>query len=120
MLVPGLIDSYPPETQASLQLQFSLAFIPIPVWERLFTLFCHIFAMVLALLAVRAGLKWLWLSVAFMALLDGMLIPLLYYVTTRTYADNLIIEAFVGAMGLVSIAGLFWLKKRYHTYVRQA
>ncbi len=120
ILAPGLIDMYPPGAQASLQMQFSPAFVPLPVWERLFTLFCHVFAMALALLAVRAGPRWLLLSVAFMTLLDGMLIPLLQYVTTRTYVDNLVIEAFVGAMGLIAIGGLFWLKKRYPAYVPQA
>ncbi|HUL61779.1 MAG TPA: YhfC family glutamic-type intramembrane protease [Methanocella sp.] len=120
ILMPGLVSSYPPDTQATLQMQFSPAFVPVPIWERLFTLFCHVFAMALALLAVRAGPRWLLLSVAFMALLDGMLIPLLQYVTTRTYVDNLVIEAYVGAMGLVAIAGLFWLKKRYSAYVPQA
>jgi len=120
ILVPGLIDTYPPATQASLQLQFSLPFVPIPVWERLFTLFCHVFAMALAMYAVRAGWRWLGLSIAFMALLDGALIPLLVYVTTRTYADNLIIEAFVGAMGLVSIAGLFMLRGIYDRHAPQA
>lgn len=120
ILVPGLVDTYPPATQASLQLQFSLPFIPVPVWERLFTLFCHVFAMALAMYALRAGWRWLALSIAFMALLDGALIPLLVYVTTRTYLDNLVIEAFVGAMGLVSIAGLFILRGLYDRHAPQA
>jgi hypothetical protein len=67
ILVPGLIDSFTPATQAALQLQFSLPFIPVPVWERLFTLFCHVFAMALAMYAPRAGWRWLALSIAFMA-----------------------------------------------------
>ncbi len=120
ILMPGLIDTYPPATQAALQLQFSLPFLPIPVWERMFTLFCHVFAMALAMYAVRAGWRWLGLSIAFMALLDGALIPLLVYVTTRTYIDNLVIEAFVGAMGLVSIAGLFILRGIYDRHAPQA
>jgi hypothetical protein len=120
ILLPGLIDTYPPATQAALQLQFSLPFLPLPVWERLFTLFCHVFAMTLAMYAVRAGWQWLGLSIAFMALLDGALILLLVYVTTRTYVDNLAIEAFVGAMGLVSIAGLFILRSLYDRHAPQA
>lgn len=120
ILVPGLIDAYPSSTQAALQLQFSLPFIPVPVWERLFTLFCHVFAMALAMYALRAGWRWLALSIAFMALLDGALIPLLVYVTTRTYLDNLVIEAFVGVAGAVSIAGLFILRGLYDRHAPQA
>ncbi len=120
ILVPGLIDSYPSATQAALELQFSLPFIPLPIWERLFTLFCHVFAMVLAMYALRAGWKWLCLSIAFMALLDGALIPLLVYVTTKTYAGNLIIEAFVGAMGIASIVGLYIMRGIYERQVSQA
>jgi uncharacterized membrane protein YhfC len=120
ILVPGLIESYPQATQDALQMQLSLAFIPIPVWERLFTLFCHVFAMVLAMYAVRAGWKWLGLSILFMTLLDGMIIPLLIYVTTETYVDNLIIEAFVGLMGIVSIAGLYFMRGIYDRHAPQA
>jgi hypothetical protein len=120
ILAPGLVEAYPPATQAALRLQFSLPFIPLPVWERLFALFCHVFAMVLALYALRAGWRWLALSIGFMALLDGALIPLLVYVTTRTYLDNLVIEAFVGAMGAASIAGLFILRGLYDRHAPQA
>lgn len=120
ILLPGLIASYPPGTQAALQLQSSLAFVPIPVWERLFTLFCHVFGTVLALYALRAGWRWLGLSILFMTLLDGVAVLMLVYVTTRTYAGNVVIEAFVGAMGLVSIAGLYVLKGRYDKHARQA
>ncbi|HEY3272727.1 MAG TPA: YhfC family glutamic-type intramembrane protease [Methanocella sp.] len=120
ILMPGLIGTYPPATQASLQLQFSLPFLPIPVWERLFALFCHVFAMALAMYALRAGWQWLGLSIAFMTLLDGALIPLLVYVTLQTYVDNLLIEAFVGAMGLVSVAGLFILRGIYDRHAPQA
>jgi hypothetical protein len=120
ILVPGLLESRSPATQAALQLQFSLPFLPVHVWERLFALFCHVFAMALAMYALRVGWRWLGLSIAFMALLDGALIPLLVYVTTRTYLDNLVIEAFVGAMGAVSIAGLFILRDLYEKHAPQA
>jgi uncharacterized membrane protein YhfC len=120
ILVPGLIDTFSPATQAALQLQLSVPFIPVPVWERLFTLFCHVFAMALAMYSLRAGWLWLALSIAFMALLDGALIPLLVYVTTRTYIDNLVIEVFVGVMGLISIAGLFILRGLYDRHAPQA
>jgi hypothetical protein len=120
ILMPGLTGTYPPATQAALQLQFSLPFLPIPVWERLFALFCHVFSMALAMYALRAGWQWLGLSIAFMTLLDGALIPLLVYVTLQTYVDNLLIEAFVGAMGLVSVAGLFILRGIYDRHAPQA
>lgn len=120
ILVPGLVDTFSPATQDALQLQFSIPFVPIPVWERLFALFCHVFAMALAMYALRAGRRWLALSIAFMALLDGALIPLFAYVTTRTFVDNLVIETFVGTMGLASIAGLFILRGIYDRHAPQA
>jgi hypothetical protein len=60
------------------------------------------------------------MSIAFMTLLDGALIPLLVYVTMRTYLDNLVIEAFVGAAGAASIAGLFILRGLYDRHAPQA
>lgn len=120
MTIPGMPESYPQATQDLLQMQFSLAFIPVPVWERLFTLINHVFATVLALYAIKAGWKWLGLSALIGVVIDGSIFWLAWFVPSSSVAYTVILELFVAAVGLVSIYGLYRLKKRYDTRVHQA
>lgn len=116
LTVPGLLDSLP----AAVQVQLTLPFLPIPVIERLFTLFCHVFATALALYAVRAGLKWLALSIAFKTIIDGALPLFSHFLAPMGLIDYLLVEAYVALLGVVSIAGLIWLKKRWTGHAHQA
>lgn len=120
IVLPDLISSYPQATQDTLQMQFSLAFIPIPVIERLSVLFCHIFATVLALYAIRAGWKWLALSMMIGVLLDGSIFWFGYFIPSSSFAYTAVLEAFVAVTAVASIAGLYVLKKRYDTHVLEA
>jgi hypothetical protein len=125
ILSPAIISSYPPDTQDVLRLQFSLWFIPIPVWERLFTLINHVFATVLALYAARAGAglagkKWLALSMAIGVVVDGAIFWFAYFIPSSSVAYILALEAFVAAVGLASIAGLFILRGQYDWHAPQA
>ncbi len=115
--MPEVISSYPQATQDALQMQLSLAFIPIPVIERLTVLFCHIFATVLALYAIKAGWKWLALSIAIGVLLDGSIFWFAYFIPSSSFAYTAVIEAFVAAIGVASLYGLYLLKKRYDSHV---
>jgi uncharacterized membrane protein YhfC len=72
MLQPGLASLIPPE-------QLAVSFIPVPILERLFVLFCHVFATILAVYAVKLNdLRWLALSIIYKTVLDGALLPLQY------------------------------------------
>jgi uncharacterized membrane protein YhfC len=85
----------------------------IGVWERLFTLFCHVFAVVLVVYAIKLkDRRWLWLSIAYKSVLDGSLILFLYFlgnVVTTTY----IIESFVAILGIIGLIGLYRIDKSY-------
>jgi len=93
--------------------------ILLPIWERFFTLFCHVFATVLVVYAVKLkDLRWLLFSIVFKAVIDGAL-PMFSYVyrfetifgpgKNCTYA----IESYVAVMGIISIVGLYWIAKKY-------
>ena len=120
VLSPDYISSLPQATQDALQVQFSWWFIPIPAIERLTTLINHVFATVLALYAVRSGWKWLGLSVLIGVVIDGSIFWLAWFVPSSSIAYTIILEAFVAAVAIVSIYGLFWLKKRYDRHAPQA
>lgn len=94
--------------------QFALAFIPIPVIERLFTLFIHIFTVVLAVYAVKLhDWRWLALSMGLKTITDGALPIFGYYLSGMGAYAVLPEELYVAALGCVSLYGLWWLGKRY-------
>lgn len=114
LAVPELIDALPAESESAVLAQFALEMIPVPVIERLFTLFCHVFATVLVVYSVKsAQLIWLGLSIAFKTLLDGVLPVSHYYLAPMQFGDYLLIEAFIVLMGLVSLWGILWIRKKF-------
>jgi hypothetical protein len=88
--------------------------IIMPIWERLFTMLCHISATALAILAVRPGKAWmLAVSILLKTVLDGAL-PLASYFG-QPYGGMqtaIVIEIYVAAIGIISIAALLWAMKR--------
>ncbi|HVP94741.1 MAG TPA: YhfC family glutamic-type intramembrane protease, partial [Methanoregulaceae archaeon] len=113
VMVPGLQAALTPDVLA----QFSTAFIPVPVIERLFTLFIHVFSVVLVVYAVRSReLLWLWLSILLKTITDGPLPLFTYYFKPLGTLSFVPIEAYVAALGIISLAGLFWIEKRFKTF----
>ncbi len=106
MAQPALASLIPPE-------QLAVSFIPVPIWERLFTLLCHVFATVLAVYAVKLNdLRWLALSILIKTALDGALLPLQHIFGTGL-TGIYIIEAYVAIIGIISLAGTYWFAKKY-------
>jgi uncharacterized membrane protein YhfC len=110
ILVPELQALLTPDVLA----QFSPALIPFPIIERLFTLFIHVFAVVLVVYAVRSGeLRWLWLSVLLKTVTDGPIPLFTYYFKYLGVLYFIPIEVYVAVLGIISLAGLFWIGKRF-------
>jgi uncharacterized membrane protein YhfC len=110
VLVPELQASLTPDVIA----QFSIAFIPVPIIERLFTLFIHVFAVVLVVYSVRSrDLLWLWLSILLKTITDGPIPLFNYYMSPPGVLAYLPIEVYIAVLGIVSLAGLFWIRKRF-------
>ncbi len=108
--MPLLFYSLPLATQD----QFALALIPLPIFERLFTLFVHTFAVVLAVYAVKLNdLRWLWLSVGLKTILDGAVPIFSYYMVSLGTYSSIPVEIYVAVIGIVSLAGLSWFGKKY-------
>ena len=110
LLVPELQALLTPDVLA----QFSPALIPFPIIERLFTLFIHVFAVVLVVYAVRSGeLRWLWLSVLLKTVTDGPIPLFTYYFRYLGVLYFIPIEVYVAVLGIISLAGVFWIGKRF-------
>ncbi len=108
LVVPEMQVLLTPEVLA----QFSPALIPFPIIERLFTLFIHVFAVVLVVYAVRSGeLRWLWLSVLLKTVTDGPIPLFTYYFKYLGALYFIPIEVYVAVLGVISLAGLFMDRK---------
>jgi uncharacterized membrane protein YhfC len=106
MAQPVLAIFLPPE-------QLAISFIPVPILERLFTLFCHVFATLLAVYAVKLNdLRWLALSILFKTALDGALLPLQHAFGTGL-SGIYIVEGYVAVLGIIALAGIYWFAKKY-------
>jgi uncharacterized membrane protein YhfC len=106
---PGILMFLPAETLE----QFAVYFIPLPVLERLLVLFCHIFATVLVVYAVKlSDLRWLAASILFKTAIDGP-IPLVRYIFSTNLQWMYLMEAYLLVLGIISIAGLYWIYKKY-------
>ena len=82
-------------------------------FERLFALFCHVFATVLVVYAInRKDLRMLWLSIAYKTVLDASIYPF-QYVFGKGLEGSLILEGFVAVMGVLGLLGLYWMSKKY-------
>lgn len=111
LLMPGVAATLP----GSALEQFSPLLVPVSIVERLFTLFCHVFATVLVVYAARfRDLKWLGVSILYKTLLDGSLPLFSYFLKgADTLARIGITEAFVAVVGISGLAGLLWIRKKW-------
>lgn len=110
LAIPSLFNTLPQATQD----QFALALIPLPIIERLFTLFAHVFATVLVVYAVKlSNWHWLALSVGLKTILDGALPIFNYYLASMGTYKVLPIELYVIIIGCISFYGLWWFSKKY-------
>jgi len=110
LLIPDLMYYLPVATQQ----QFELIFIPIPIIERISVLSGHIFATVLTIYAAKlADLKWLGIAVIYKGLIDGPLPLFNHYLGYLEAYEFFPVEAYLVVMGLIGLAGLYWLYKKY-------
>ena len=91
----------------------NLLFDLAPISERIFTTFAHILACVLLFYAVQKGqARWMWLSFAFMTLLDSVAAFAQFW-GVSTLGRIWTIEAAIIAFGLVAWWGMLQIEKRY-------
>lgn len=113
---PPIIDLLPAADRAALLTQLTQPSILIlaPIIERAFTIMLHVFCTVLVIQAVKTRrMEYFMISFVYKALADGML-PLLTMTFDRgTIAGVYSIEAFVVALGIISAAGLLWIRGRF-------
>jgi uncharacterized membrane protein YhfC len=110
LLYPNLYLTLPYSTQQ----QFEPSFIPIPIIERLFVLFAHVFATVLTIYAVKlADLKWLLAAVVYKTFIDGPLPIFTHYLSYLGTGMYYLIEVYLVVLAVIGLTGLYWFSKRY-------
>ena len=116
MFYPQMLDLLSAELRESVvaQLNASSWIVFAPIIERIFTVFAHVFAMVLLICAVHTKkIEYLILSVFYKAMLDGPLPWLQSVFDTSTVTGVYMIELFVVIMGTIGFVGTRRLRQRF-------
>ncbi|MFH0956594.1 MAG: YhfC family glutamic-type intramembrane protease [Candidatus Aenigmatarchaeota archaeon] len=113
---PQVVDLMPAAQRAAMLSQLSLPSIAAaaPVIERAAVLAVHAFCTILVVYSVKSGrAAYFAASFALRAMLDGTLPLLSLTLDLSTVPGMYWAEAFVAALGVASLAGIVWMKKRY-------
>lgn len=113
---PSLISAFPAELQPVIEAQLNTdtLFIIPAIIERIATMFAHVFAAVLVILAVnKKRIRYFWYSFAYKAVLDGMIPGLLLAIGIASIASVFMIEIPIVVMGLIAYWGIKKVKKLY-------
>jgi hypothetical protein len=107
---PDLMAFLPAATRQ----QFDLAYMPLPIIERLFTLLGHVFATVLTIYAVKlSDLKWFWIAAIYKTMFDGIIPLSNHYLADMGAYLAFPVEAYLVVMGTIGLLGLYWFGKKY-------
>lgn len=117
---PTLIDEIPPEYREAIiaQLESSTWIVFAPILERLFTLFAHLFAVLLVFFSVRHGdLRFLLYAVVYKSVLDAV-VPYLQWIleSDKSLFILYLSETWVVALGAIAIFGIRYLRKNWKPY----
>jgi uncharacterized membrane protein YhfC len=116
VLMPEIVATIPVEYQAGLiqQLSASSLFILPALIERIAATFMHIFAAVLVVYAIRSKqLKYLWYSVAYKTVVDGIVPVLVFALSPATsLVGAYIIEIPIIILGAIGFYGTLWVSKK--------
>ena len=116
MTFPQIISSLPAATQEVINSQLSmstLAVIP-PILERLSVMAIHVFATVLLFLSARTGrMRYLWASIGFKAVTDGIIPWVSYLIDYSRLPDLFLAEVPFAILGVVALFGTLRMRKRF-------
>jgi len=116
LLYPSMIQILPEYQREMIlkELEMETLVIFAPIMERISTIFIHIFSFLLVVFAVKSGKKfYLWLSIGFKSLVDGMIPWMLYTFDKTTLSGIYSMEAVIMVFGLTGFLGIQWMKKKW-------
>jgi len=112
--MPELINQLTAEQAEALNtvLNQSTWIVPAAIIERISVIFIHVFSTLLVFYAIRINSKkYLWYSIGFKTIVDGIIPALQVYVGSNTITDAYLIELpFIG-LGVLAFAGIIWIKR---------
>ncbi len=116
VLCPELLNLVPAPQRAIVlkQLSVSSLFIPAPVIERLFTIFVHVFSVLLVAASLHENKLSLFLvAVVYKTAVDGLIPFLQSCFNLQTLKGLYFVEAIVAIMGLIGLVGCYKLKSYF-------
>jgi uncharacterized membrane protein YhfC len=117
LMVPDLITMLPEAQQAFVLMQLDASSWVVfgPIIERISIMFIHVFSTLLVLCAIRKKrTAYLWISILFKAMVDGIIPWLLYSVEPlSTVAGTYLIETPFIILAVISYFGIGWMRARF-------
>lgn len=111
-MMPSLVDALPAAVQATLDMP-TIVVLPA-IAERFFTLFIHVFASLLVVLAVaKKRMGYLWMSIAFKSLVDGIIPALTHFFDISTLSGMFLVEIPIFMLAVVSYFGIKWAMRKF-------
>ena len=114
VLAPDMISTVPESQQGLLleQLNQQTWIVGAAIIERFATIAIHVFTTILVFYAIRnMDKKYLWLSIGFKALLDGMIPAINYLYVPVTFLDWYAIEFLILGLGFIAYFGYKHMKE---------
>jgi len=114
VLTPDMISTVPESQQSILleQLNQETWIVGAAIIERLATIVIHVFTTILVFYAIRTmNKKFLWISIGFKALLDGMIPAINYLYNPSTFLDWYAIEFLILGLGFIAYFGYKYIKE---------
>lgn len=114
-LYPSILAMLPAEQAQLIEAQLSQpTYMALAaIWERVFVILVHIFTTLLVFVAAaKARWKLLLVAVLFKSALDGPL-PLMQSYLGTAWLGTMVIEAFVGVMGIIALLGIIRVRRGY-------
>jgi len=115
---PDIINLVPDEAQRQVlitSLNQPTILVGVGILERIVIIPIHVFTTLLVFYTIKSGdKKYLFSSIGFKTIVDGIIPALQVYVGTQTVLSSYLMELpFIG-LGIIAIGGIFWIKKLWN------
>lgn len=117
LAMPNILEQLPIEQKEAVlqQVGQSTWIIFSPLIERGFTLFIHLFSMLLVFYVVKFLYKrYLIASISYKSVVDGIIPALTIYVGSQTLIGLYSMEIPIIVLGVIGIIGFYWIKEKWY------
>ncbi|HWB13251.1 MAG TPA: YhfC family glutamic-type intramembrane protease [Pirellulales bacterium] len=118
LVAVAIWDRFPEDARTAFSqspIGLGVAYVPLPIAERLSALLAHVFTCVLIVYGVRAGeQRWFWLAFVYKSVLDAFAAwGILATEFSKSISGMIAFESAIGVFAFLGLAGLAFLRGRF-------